>query len=206
MNFAYFRRSDRTADDIKNSLIENAASLGWKNLGATELPNGSGFVVMVCRPEWMETLLKRDRNMAGFLPCSVTVANLDGQTMVGSGQATILKAVSQNREIQEMAAAAERQLKELIHTAAGVEPLKAKSVKLYSSTTCPYCSMEKSWLEEKGVKHEVVYVDRDQSAAEDMVNKTGQMGVPVTEVTFDEGEPEYVVGFDRPRLAQMFNS
>ncbi len=205
MNLSYFRRTNRNANDVKNALVEQAAKMGWTNLGVNPLPHDSGYMVLLCRPEWLETLLKRDRNLIGFLPCSISVVDIDGQTTVGSGQPNVIKAITQNREIQELAGAAERQIKELIHAAAGVEPLKPKSVKLYSSTTCPYCSMEKSWLEEKGVKHEVVYVDSDQSAAEDMVNKTGQMGVPVTEVQYEEGEPDYVVGFDRSRLSQMLN-
>ncbi|GIW61667.1 MAG: hypothetical protein KatS3mg089_0519 [Patescibacteria group bacterium] len=36
-----------------------------------------------------------------------------------------------------------------------------------------------------------------------MVLKTGQMGVPVTEIQFEDSNPEYIVGFDVPRLSQV---
>ena len=80
--------------------------------------------------------------------------------------------------------------------------MKPTSVKLYSTMSCPYCKMEKSWLEINNVKHEVIYVDLNQNEAKKMVEKTGQMGVPVTEIMYDEGEPEYIIGFDKSHLSQ----
>jgi len=71
--------------------------------------------------------------------------------------------------------------------------------------SCPYCKMEKAWLDENKVKHEVIYVDLNQEEAQKMVEKTGQMGVPVTEIKFDEGESEYIIGFDKPKLSQLLN-
>ncbi len=43
----------------------------------------------------------------------------------------------------------------------------------------------------------------DEKEAIDMVRKTGQMGVPVTELQFEKGNPEYIVGFDQPRLREL---
>jgi glutaredoxin len=45
---------------------------------------------------------------------------------------------------------------------------------VYSTTTCPYCRLEKAWLEGNKVEHEVVYVDKDQNEAINMVRKTGK--------------------------------
>lgn len=84
--------------------------------------------------------------------------------------------------------------------------MKKISVKLYSTKTCPYCIMEKSWLENEKIKHEVVYVDSDQDEAIKMVEKTGQMGVPVTEIKFEDGREEFVVGFDKPTLEYYLKS
>jgi hypothetical protein len=36
-----------------------------------------------------------------------------------------------------------------------------------------------------------------------MVRKTGQMGVPVTEIVYDNGEEEYIIGFDKERLSEI---
>ena len=76
------------------------------------------------------------------------------------------------------------------------------SVKVYSTTTCPYCAMEKMYLKEKKITFEDILVDRDQAQAMEMVKKTGQMGVPVTVVKKDNKE-EIVVGFDVPRLNKV---
>lgn len=81
--------------------------------------------------------------------------------------------------------------------------MKIKKVKVYSTATCPYCRMEKAWLEGNKVEHEVVYVDKDQNEAINMVRKTGQMGVPVTEIELDEGNLEFIIGFDTPRLSEV---
>jgi hypothetical protein len=38
-----------------------------------------------------------------------------------------------------------------------------------------------------------------------MVEKTGQMGVPVTEIIYENGEEEYIIGFDRERLSEVLS-
>ena len=37
-----------------------------------------------------------------------------------------------------------------------------------------------------------------------MIEKSGQMGVPVTEIEFEDGGIEYVIGFDKERLQELF--
>lgn len=76
-------------------------------------------------------------------------------------------------------------------------------VKVYATTTCPYCTMVADWLTSKKVAFEKILVDQDQKAAMDMVQKTGQMGVPVTEIEYPDRNPEFVVGFNQPQLAYM---
>jgi glutaredoxin 3 len=78
-----------------------------------------------------------------------------------------------------------------------------KKVKVYATTTCPYCTMVADWLTSKKVAFEKILVDQDQKAAMDMVQKTGQMGVPVTEIEYPDRNPEFVVGFNQPQLAYM---
>lgn len=81
-----------------------------------------------------------------------------------------------------------------------------KEIKLYATFTCPYCKMEKDWLEENNIKHKVIMVDINPYEAQKMVEKTGQMGVPVTEIEYISGESEYVIGFDKSRLSSVFNN
>ncbi len=84
--------------------------------------------------------------------------------------------------------------------------MKPTNVKLYSTKTCPYCMMEKAWLESEKIKHEVVYVDQNQEEARKMVEKTQQMGVPVTEIQFENGKEEFVVGFNKPLLQHLLKN
>ena len=73
-----------------------------------------------------------------------------------------------------------------------------KKVIVYSTPTCPYCVMAKDYLSENKVKFEDVDVASDQVKAQEMVAKSGQMGVPVLDV-----EGEIIVGFDKGRLANL---
>ena len=77
------------------------------------------------------------------------------------------------------------------------------NVKVYATATCPYCTMVADWLTSKNVTFEKVLVDQDQEAAKEMVEKTGQMGVPVTEIAYADRKPEFVIGFNPPQLGYM---
>jgi glutaredoxin-like YruB-family protein len=56
------------------------------------------------------------------------------------------------------------------------------SVIVYSTPSCPYCTMVKSLLKKKQVPFEDYDVSRDDRRAEEMIRKSGQMGVPVTDI------------------------
>lgn len=75
-----------------------------------------------------------------------------------------------------------------------------KSVTIYSTPTCPYCKMEKAFLTEKGVAFTNVDVSEDRAKQDEMVQKSGQMGVPVTVITDDHGKEEVMVGFNQAKL------
>ncbi len=72
---------------------------------------------------------------------------------------------------------------------------KRSVVKVYTTPTCPYCTMAKTFLLENGVEFVEVNVASDRAAAVEMINKSGQMGVPVLEIN-----GEIIVGFDRDAI------
>ena len=74
-------------------------------------------------------------------------------------------------------------------------------VKVYSTSTCPYCKMAKGFLDEKGVAYENVDVSTDSAGRDEMIRKSGQMGVPVIDV-----DGQIVVGFDRERLEGLLKT
>ncbi len=79
------------------------------------------------------------------------------------------------------------------------------SATIYSTPTCPYCKMAKEFFKENGIEFEDVDVAVDQDKAKEMVEKSGQMGVPVISIPADMSvskKEEIIVGFDRDRLAE----
>lgn len=202
MNIAYFRKSKHSLEETIKNVKELATKNGWNNLGEVNLKD-KGQMLLVCKEDWVNDLLEEEHNLLGFMPCAISVFKKGDDVMVGTGQPAVIKALARTAVAAQMATQAEEEVKKLIHEAAGVEELKVKKVKLYSTTTCPYCTMEKNWLDEKGIKYEQVLVDQNQQAAEEMVQATGQMGVPVTALEFEEGESEFVVGFDRNKLSAL---
>lgn len=73
----------------------------------------------------------------------------------------------------------------------------AKSVKVYSTPTCPYCIRAKQFLKDNNIDFQDIDVSSDSQQADKMVEISGQMGVPVLDI-----EGDVIVGFDKERIAQ----
>lgn len=71
-------------------------------------------------------------------------------------------------------------------------------ITLYTTPACVYCKMVKSFFEE----HHVVYTEKnvisDLQAQEDMIRKSGQLGVPVVDI-----DGSIIIGFDKRKLAEF---
>ena len=74
-----------------------------------------------------------------------------------------------------------------------------KKVVVYSTPTCPYCKRVKHYLDQKGISYVEHNVAEDEKAAQEMMRKTKQMGVPVIVIDDDE----IVVGFDQTLLDKL---
>lgn len=70
-----------------------------------------------------------------------------------------------------------------------------KSVKVYSTPTCPYCVRAKQFLKDNNISFEDIDVSVRQDEAQEMVRKSGQMGVPVLDI-----DGQIIVGFDKERI------
>lgn len=73
-----------------------------------------------------------------------------------------------------------------------------KNVIVYSTPTCAFCHMAKEFFTEKGIAFTEHDVAADEAKRNEMVEKTGQMGVPVIVI----GD-EVVIGFDQARIAEL---
>lgn len=77
---------------------------------------------------------------------------------------------------------------------------KQKPVTVYSTPTCTWCNRIKSYFKEKGIKYKDIDVSKDQKAAEAMMKKSGQQGVPQTTIG-----GEHIVGFDKAKIDKLLN-
>ena len=73
-----------------------------------------------------------------------------------------------------------------------------KKVTIYSTPTCHYCNLAKEYFDENEVKYESFDVASNLEKRREMMERSGQLGVPVILV-----DGEVIVGFDKSRLSQL---
>ncbi len=73
-----------------------------------------------------------------------------------------------------------------------------KKVTIYSTPTCPWCKRTKEYLSQKGIAYLEYNVAENKEAASEMINKSGQMSVPVISI-----DDEVVVGFNQSKLDSL---
>lgn len=74
------------------------------------------------------------------------------------------------------------------------------NITVYSTPTCPFCKQAKAFLDERGVAYNDIDVSIDQEKAKEMIEKSGQMGVPVIDI-----DGTIVVGFDKNKLQELLS-
>ncbi|MFH0739331.1 MAG: glutaredoxin domain-containing protein [Candidatus Omnitrophota bacterium] len=72
-----------------------------------------------------------------------------------------------------------------------------KKVTVYSTATCSYCIRTKQFLEENDIHFENFDISTDQEKAQEMIQKSGQMGVPVLDI-----DGQIIVGFDKEGIKE----
>lgn len=73
-----------------------------------------------------------------------------------------------------------------------------KNVTVYSTPTCSWCNTLKTWLNKNNIKYRDIDVSADQRAAEELVRRSGQQGVPQTDIN-----GRIIVGFDQAKLKEL---
>lgn len=73
-------------------------------------------------------------------------------------------------------------------------------IKIYSTTTCPYCKALKAYLGEKNAAFEEVLLDQQPDQMQASIDTCGSMGVPCTHITKDDGMQVSILGFDREKI------
>ena len=73
-------------------------------------------------------------------------------------------------------------------------------VTIYTTPTCVYCKMAKEFFKENNVAYEEKDVSTDTKAQEEMITKSGQMGVPVIDI-----DDQIIIGFDKNGISKLLN-
>ncbi len=71
---------------------------------------------------------------------------------------------------------------------------------VYTTPTCPWCQATKEYLRAREIDFEEVDVSADPAAAQEMIEKSGQMGTPVVDI-----DGEIVVGFNKPEIDRLLD-
>ena len=74
------------------------------------------------------------------------------------------------------------------------------NVKVYSTSICPYCVMAKEFLKKNNIQFENIDVGINREAGKEMIDKSGQMGVPVLDI-----DGQIIVGFDKDAISKALN-
>jgi len=73
-------------------------------------------------------------------------------------------------------------------------------IKVFSTPSCPYCVTLKEFLKQNNIEFEDVDVSKNEAVLKEMVEKSGQMGVPVLDI-----DGQIVVGFDKKKISEILN-
>ncbi|MDD2677948.1 MAG: glutaredoxin family protein [Candidatus Paceibacterota bacterium] len=71
-------------------------------------------------------------------------------------------------------------------------------IKIYSTPSCLWCQAAKDFFKNHNIPFEDIDVSQNEQAAQEMIEKSGQMGVPVIEI-----DDKIVKGFDKPSLIEL---
>lgn len=71
-----------------------------------------------------------------------------------------------------------------------------KNVTIYSTPSCHFCAMAKEYFNENNVKYNAIDVAADADKRKEMMDKSGQLGVPVIDI-----DGQIIIGFNKPKIA-----
>ncbi|RJQ13600.1 NrdH-redoxin [Candidatus Parcubacteria bacterium] len=72
------------------------------------------------------------------------------------------------------------------------------TVRIFTTPTCAYCKMAKEFFKANNVEYQEFNVAQDAKARDEMIQKSGQLGVPVIDI-----DGKLVIGFDRPKIGEL---
>ena len=120
----------------------------------------------------------------------VPVVVIDDEVIVGYNKEKIDEALA--KEVVEEEKVVEEVKKEVVN--------EEHKIVVYSTPTCHWCKKVKEYFDENNLKYEEVNVAEDREKAKEMVEKSGQMGVPVVEI-----DHEVIIGFNKEKFDALLD-
>lgn len=154
----------------------------------------------------IENLKKADHPETGFLKADVTdVHNIHAKFDISSVP-TLLE--FENEKLKNVIKGCQSvefynnilNEKNYVDNSSNSNKKQTKRVKVYSTSTCPWCTRVKEYLRSQNIRFTVIDVSKNQSAADAMVAKSGQRGVPQTEIN-----GRMVIGFDKNKIDTLLD-
>jgi glutaredoxin-like YruB-family protein len=81
-----------------------------------------------------------------------------------------------------------------------IEKKQQTKIRVFTTPSCVYCVTLEAFLNEHNIEFEEIDVAEDEKAREEMIKKSGQMGVPVIEI-----DGEIIIGFDRKKIIELLD-
>jgi len=75
------------------------------------------------------------------------------------------------------------------------------NIKIYTTPICAFCKQAKEYFKSKGLEYTEYDVSKDTEKQKEMIDKTGQFGVPVIDI-----DGKIVIGFDKPKIEELLKS
>lgn len=80
--------------------------------------------------------------------------------------------------------------------------MSAANITIYTTATCGFCKMLKGYLDQHKISYSEKHADQDPQLAQELYEKSGQLGVPFT-IIEKGGKEEAVLGFDRGKIDEI---
>jgi len=75
-----------------------------------------------------------------------------------------------------------------------------QKVRIFTTPSCVYCQTLKGYIKSHNVSFEDIDVSSNETALDEMIDKSGQMSVPVVDI-----DGQFIIGFDKNKINELLN-
>jgi glutaredoxin len=199
MRISYSRKTNLKVEEIIENFKKFAKENNLEIIGIENYKDPNLTIINFSLPKIFEKIKNLNNEALVLIPKNIFILDNEKERVVEILNPEIINNFIDENILQDL----EGFYYNLVNFSSGVGERKIEKIKLFATTTCPYCKKEKDFLDSNGIKYEYLLVDINPIALQEMVEKTGQMGVPVTEIIYEDGDYDLIIGFDQKRLSKI---